>query len=279
MSWWQSMPIWGQAIVIFAVGALIYLVGRQQEPLIIRMRAPRTRPNNTPDEDATFGIHESNNSVTGFVLVGVALMAGLGYLLNSKNFANQQVEIQTSIVIILGVIALMLLLFVMAGGFKRLGLDARDQPLGLPEGSIRAMISLILILIFVMFGMFLYRSINSGSFSGPIPGLTADQVQKMTNVGIVEEDKKNRDLYQVWITTNTNQDAKSLAQQLITTIGTLVVAVSGFYFGSQTSRDRGNDSGSLQEKTQRTASNQETNQRVPETHGGVEERGQEKKEG
>jgi hypothetical protein len=89
----------------------------------------------------------------------------------------------------------MMLLFIMATGFALLGLADPQQALGLPEGSIRAMIALFLIMIFVTFGLYLFRAIASG--------------------------------------TATNQDAVDVAKQLITTVGTLVVAVAGFYFGSR----------------------------------------------
>jgi hypothetical protein len=93
------------------------------------------------------------------------------------------------------VIVALMLLFIMATGFALLGLADPQQALGLPEGSIRAMIALFLIMIFVTFGLYLFRAIASG--------------------------------------TATNQDAVDVAKQLITTVGTLVVAVAGFYFGSR----------------------------------------------
>jgi hypothetical protein len=89
------------------------------------------------------------------------------------------------------VVFLMTSLLIIAGAFDQLNLSDRRQALGLPEGSIRALIALILILIFIMFGLLLYN-------------------------GAVEEEQSR------------------LAQQLLTTIGTLVVAVAGFYFGSTT---------------------------------------------
>src|SRR3712207_8788266 len=46
--------------------------------------------------------------------------------------------------------SMMALLFAIASGFSALDLATRDHALGLPEGSIRALIALILIMIFII---------------------------------------------------------------------------------------------------------------------------------
>lgn len=105
-----------------------------------------------------------------------------------------RVEIVLGLTVIAGVSALVLVLFIMAAGFTAMKMNDPQQALGLPEGSIRAMIALMLIIIWIIMSVFLLNVVS---------GAKADS------------------------------DTARLAQQLVTTIGTLVVAVAAFYFGSR----------------------------------------------
>jgi hypothetical protein len=124
-----------------------------------------------------------------FVVVQAALLALLAFLTLNPKINDTNVF---ALILVGSVVFLMTSLFIIAGAFAQLNLTDRRQALGLPEGSIRAMIALILILVFIMFGSLLYS-------------------------GAANPEEQSR-----------------LGQQLLTTIGTLVVAVAGFYFGSAT---------------------------------------------
>ena len=80
-----------------------------------------------------------------------------------------------------------------------MGLLDANQALGLPAGTIRALIALILILLFAIIGVHLFRMVGALDPAG---------------------------------TNAVSAEGVALAQQLLTTVGTLVVAVSGFYFGT-----------------------------------------------
>jgi hypothetical protein len=102
-------------------------------------------------------------------------------------------------VFILGVSALVFLLYILAVGFNALQLSDPKQALGLPVGSIRAIIALMLIIIWVILSVYIFTgSINLDSTK--------------------------------------NADSIRLAQQLYTTMSTLVVAIAAFYFGSASVR-------------------------------------------
>jgi flagellar biogenesis protein FliO len=172
-------------------------------------------------------------SVTIFVLFSFGLVLAAGWLISSitKDTAPGP-EIQMGLVVVGAITSLMTILFILAAGFSSIQLADSKQPLGLPEGSIRAMIALVLIMVFIIFGIYLFRMVGSGSqsFIGkmdtvPDPKVYADRIV------VWEKDPKDQK-YMVWVLSPMSQDAKSLAQQLITTVGTLVVAVAGFYFGS-----------------------------------------------
>ena len=112
-------------------------------------------------------------------------------------------EITLGLTVITGVTVLVLVLFIMAAGFTALKMNDPGQALGLPEGSIRAMIALLLIVIWIIVSVFLFAVLP-----------TAQSTPSGSTV-------------------QTNDPRVQLAQQVETAIGTLVVAVAAFYFGSR----------------------------------------------
>jgi hypothetical protein len=95
------------------------------------------------------------------------------------------------------VVALAFLLFLIAGivaAFHALELTNPRAAFGLPEGSIRAIIALVLILIFVVMAIYLVEA--------------------------------------VYLDKNTSTEAQTAATQILATVGTLVAAVAAFYFGT-----------------------------------------------
>lgn len=173
----------------------------------------------------------SSAGLIAFVLITFLILIAIGWLIYwcvVKTNAND--EIQMALIIVGGIATLMTILFVLAAGFSAMGLADNRQALALPEGSIRAMIALVLIMIFIIFGIYLFRMIGTGSYSylgnqpSPPPPMIGGQLTKF--------DKKGENSYDVWVATTMSDDGKRVAQQLITTVGTLVVAVAGFYFGS-----------------------------------------------
>jgi hypothetical protein len=174
----------------------------------------------------------------GYLLVPIVLILGLGLLLRTSVF-ERNYEIQLGFLVVIAIIALITLLFIVAAGFSQLKLTDPNQALGLPEGSIRAMIALMLILVFIIFGIFVFRLTANGNEAGPIQ-MTLTELNAATNVSsiapVTEKDEKGNDKiiegkYDVWRRSDLTADAVRLATQLLTTVGTLVVAVAGFYFG------------------------------------------------
>jgi hypothetical protein len=100
-----------------------------------------------------------------------------------------------AVLLLTGVIGLLTAITVATVFFHGLSLSDRAEPLGLPRGSVRAIIALSLILIFALVSIYLYSSLSAKNSAG----------------------------------------ADDLAKQLITTLSTLVVAVASFYFGASTS--------------------------------------------
>jgi hypothetical protein len=213
------------------------------------------------------------------ILIAVCLVAGVAFIMTQEQLFQGSNEARIGALIVLGVSLLLALLFIVAAGFKMMGLANRDGALGLPEGSIRALIALLLILIFIMMGIYLYRSVGYPSVERLKP-LSASQVAQLpadrliasyqltttittynvvyqvsgngaaaattvtlTNVTLdqvppgaailTKSEVGTIPTYEAVIRIGPSDKSTDLAQQLLTTLGTLVVAVAGFYFGSQ----------------------------------------------
>jgi hypothetical protein len=172
-----------------------------------------------------------------FVTLSMALVIGVGWFLYSvaKNLSVTD-ELQIGFLVVGAIATFMTLLFILAAGFSAMNLTDPKQALGLPEGSIRAMIALILILVFVIFGIYLFHMTGTGTtvYLGTMAKETLPA--SMTIAGRpIKSSPRSDGGYDVWLVMDVDQDAKKLATQLISIVGTLVVAVSGFYFGSATS--------------------------------------------
>src|SRR6266540_6305215 len=95
------------------------------------------------------------------------------------------------------VVGLAFVLSIIAGivaAFHALELTSPKSAFGLPEGSIRAIIALVLVLIFVVMGIYLVEA--------------------------------------VFLEPNASDAARNAATQILATVGTLVAAVAAFYFGT-----------------------------------------------
>jgi hypothetical protein len=183
----------------------------------------------------------------GFFILVVALLllfAGL------TAFSEPVVGASLPLLAIGGIAALILLLTIVAMVFSILGLANKDQAMGLPEGSIRAVIALSLIVLFAILSVFLYKGISNGGALNTVENLSdTERVQFIRDhttardiQAILVKDKdgplKNPDgtpknLYNVsYHSANTASD--DFAKQLLVLLGTLMTAITSFYLGAGT---------------------------------------------
>ncbi|HEX8600833.1 MAG TPA: hypothetical protein VF952_20225 [Chloroflexia bacterium] len=154
-----------------------------------------------------------------------------------------QPEIYTGIFVILGLGTLIGLLTFLAWGLWKMGLTNRLQALGLPEGSIRALIALFLLLVFVVFSVYLYRQVSlpewwyRGRLDAAGIAALGDADITVRRIDPPGAGTGADPLYDVWILLAENQSAQQMAQQIITATLTLVTAVSSFYFASRTAEE------------------------------------------
>jgi hypothetical protein len=126
------------------------------------------------------------------VALAVAALVGSAWLLD---YAEVAAEVNTIIVFVLGLIVLFTVIGLFVVGFHSRGLTSSRQALALPEGSIRALLALILVLAFIFTAVYLVERV----YLGQQPGSPA---------------------------------AQDVALQLISILGTLVTAAAAFYFGA-----------------------------------------------
>jgi hypothetical protein len=194
---------------------------------------------------------EVKNGFWVIVLVVAAIAAvmllvafGLRYLL----CISDQDMIRLPILAIVGVMALLFCMAVISVAFASMNLSDKTQALALPEGSVRAVIALCLIVLFAIMTIFLFRSMSDPATPSKVfTGLTQDGMKGVIEnnkdlicVVVPYEKKKEQQIYRVECHEKVDDDAKArqrakedFAKQLLILIGTLVTAVSSFYFGTR----------------------------------------------
>ena len=168
--------------------------------------------------------------------ISVATVATVVAAANRLDVHIAQPAIALPIVLIAGLIALVVALGVLVGTFAIFGLSNPKASFGLPEGTMQAVIAMMIILIFAVASLYLHASSQTttvksiGISEAQLAAIPPDEIR-----GIVA----NPDKTNPGVTTYTverafeNRLADDFAKQLLTTLSTLVVAVAGFYFGAK----------------------------------------------
>ena len=162
------------------------------------------------------------------ILLAVTIPAALGLL---RHWNVYLPENGLPVLLVSGAVALLLSLAVLVVVLRHLDLADKRYALGLPEGSIRAVIALLLILLFFISSVFLYSNGRQvqGTMLDPISRATVDAIPPATLVSV--EPSSVEGMFRVSVRPDTRA-SDDLAKQLLTTLSTLVVAVAAFYFGA-----------------------------------------------
>lgn len=112
-----------------------------------------------------------------------------------------------------------------------LGLYDKKKALGLPAGSIRAVIAAGLIALFVIFTIYYFQVIANPTHI--LRGITQAQLGNIAADQIITSYPDPNGTYTVVLQGSSNQASTDIAKQVLTTLSTLVVAVSAFYFGTK----------------------------------------------
>lgn len=174
------------------------------------------------------------------ILIPVLGLVSLIWLLtNSLNTyatyaTSNSTEIRLVLLIAIVVAVLLTILTIMAAVFKQLNLSNARQALGLPEGSIRALIALLFLMMFVVFAIYLFRQVVGFNWDY-MTGLTETQINTLNLSDIYRQEGPDANgKYNVWLRIKDVSPAgEQFAQQIFTALLTLVTAVSSFYFASR----------------------------------------------
>jgi len=145
------------------------------------------------------------------------------------------------LIVILGVTVLLIVIGLVAFSFQAIKLGNPQEALGLPSGSVRAIIALMLLVVFSIMSIFLFNSLSAPPLR-TLEHVTQSGLNDMSSrVTIIRKQAEPapagaagaapEPLYTVTFQ-ETNGAAGDLAKQLIVMLGTLVTAVASFYFGA-----------------------------------------------
>jgi hypothetical protein len=102
----------------------------------------------------------SKGTRTALGLVGAVMLILTVVAVSIAKSDGMRAEAQLPLIAIMGVATMLAVLTLMALAFSSYNLADRGQALGLPEGSVRAVIALSLIIIFAVVSIFLFSSLR-----------------------------------------------------------------------------------------------------------------------
>ncbi|MFZ0769994.1 MAG: hypothetical protein WCA49_05885 [Candidatus Sulfotelmatobacter sp.] len=194
--------------------------------------------------------------IAGLLLFVAAAVIWKGF--PSPNAENSHYIFLSQIVLV-GLALTVVFMAILAILYSVMGVEDAKQALGLPEGSVRALLAFSLVLIFVCLAAFLFGEVNKNN--QPVEGKTLTRVteaqladlktnfvvaselakdqtgkllyeQVMGSDGKTPADDLKHPLYTATYYPKGNKDAEDFAKQIFTTLATVFVSVVSFYFGS-----------------------------------------------
>lgn len=174
-------------------------------------------------------------SVLSVVITGGIIWV-MTWLVKPENLILFKPEITLPIMIVASLAVLVMILAILSAVMGGLGMSDSRYALGMPEGSIRAVIALSLILIFIVSALYLYNAIEYSYLSKGLPESQFNTLIEQQPERIVYFEAKTvggATVYDVRLRTEVGETSRNFATQILTIVGTLVGAVSGFYFGNK----------------------------------------------
>jgi hypothetical protein len=177
---------------------------------------------------------------TVIVLAAVAVLVVVCiFVVMILNKGSVGPEMTLPLLIICGVMMLLVTLALTAFVFSSVDLVDKTQALGLPEGSVRSVIALSLVLLFAILAVYLYSSMAASGKIVPAQVASEDmrtQLKQNLLPGqfVYEQASADGKGFTIFYRQTANPASEDFAKLLLAMIGTLVTAVASFYFGSKT---------------------------------------------
>jgi len=181
----------------------------------------------------------------GIAIGSVLVLAVLVTIIGHWVFGHVQPdEISLPVIAILGVLAVLCALALIAVVFTSFQIADKTQAMGLPEGSIRAVIAISLIFLFAILSIHLYASLSTPSEVKSVAGLKDNDTAKQFIADLVKgpshvvevhgNDASKPPTYTVYYQQSRDAAGDDFAKQLLTMLGVLLTSITSFYFGAKT---------------------------------------------
>jgi hypothetical protein len=183
---------------------------------------------------------ESERRWTLIAVAVIVLAAAAGGFIILKLLPEKLLNDPYVVIVLLvaGFVSVTLLLYLGTIILRTAGLGTAGEALGMPEGSIRALIAMSLVLIFAIIGVTVLYS-GLGGETMVSNGITAAELERLENVQVLAISvvdpaaSPGAERFNVTARAELSQAGHDFGLQLLSTVSTLVVAVAGFYFGSR----------------------------------------------
>jgi hypothetical protein len=171
------------------------------------------------------------------ILLLLAILLLAAWLLTQLGSATW---VSLPVLAILGMLLLLIILAAVSVTFGHFGLSDKSQALALPQGSIRAVIALSLVVIFAILTVFLYGTLASGTQlqrNTVVPSFDRAEFLRtnpsVKDVVLISQDPTTK-ASTIALIVPVDPAGVDFGKQLLTLIGTLMTAATAFYFGAQT---------------------------------------------
>jgi hypothetical protein len=236
----SSAPLFAAGALL--IGAVLFAVFLVYGPSALEAKRLAASPN-LYKTWITSAISLGGGAVVLFVMVW-SLIRIIG-----GNGPNIDQTISLPLIVIIGLTVLLIVIGLLTFTFSVVGLSNATEALGLPDGSVRAIIALMLLVLFSILSIFLYNSLNAQQVQTRQHIAQSELDYLRSRAVIIHEEKEPDQPAQpgngpqpaggaAAVTTYTvtfagvSGPADDIAKQLIVMLGTLVTAVASFYFGS-----------------------------------------------
>jgi hypothetical protein len=151
-----AIPAGAAVGVVVVIAALVAIVAVARD---LRSGQDTRTPRNRSAAGSDLSMPQGIVLLLSFVLLTVVpagVVVGAVTLLNEKG--NLRAEFALPIIVIVGLTGLLAVLGLLVGVFRHYMTLNKEAPLGLPQGTIQAIIALSLILIFAVVGVYVFAS-------------------------------------------------------------------------------------------------------------------------
>jgi len=180
--------------------------------------------------------------IIAIIIGGICFWLGRSIKLDSP-------ELKITAVLVGGVFVLILTLAFLSICFSIINVGDKTQALGLPAGSMGAVIALSLVVLFAIVSVFLFQGISNSGAVQSVSGLTEaerNEFQQAARGYITSRNENQAQGAQARFTVyfqNNNTAGNDFARQLLVMLGTLMTAAASFYFGSNSTGGAGKPPG------------------------------------